>query len=134
MSQFAVNNFLFWFQGYLKAIQNGKNGKLDVAVVSRDLIESGPRVIHQSTKNRKVIDTEDKEEHQERQADGKLVTETKRTVQREEVSITIFIHLRLVTHDTVFHSFCRTIKPCTTFCRPVLPQSETHLNSLLGGL
>lgn len=66
-------------------MQTGRGGKLALDVACRDVVDSGPRVIHQSTKNRKVIDTEDKEELQERQANGKLVTETRRTTQREEV-------------------------------------------------
>lgn len=70
----------------MKAVAGGKNGKLALDAVGRDVVDSGPRIIHQSTKNRKIIDTEDKQESQERQSDGKLITETRRTVQREEVS------------------------------------------------
>lgn len=46
---------------------------------------SGPRLVHQSTKTFKTIDTEDKEEKSALDADGKIITETKRVTEHEEV-------------------------------------------------
>lgn len=46
---------------------------------------TGPRVVHQSTKNKKVTDTEDTRHKREVQQDGKIVTETSKTTEHEEV-------------------------------------------------
>lgn len=46
---------------------------------------TGPRVVHQSTKNKKVTDTEDTRHTREVQKDGKIVTETSKTTEHEEV-------------------------------------------------
>jgi len=47
---------------------------------------TGPRIVHQSTKNRKVTDTEDTRNKREVQIDGKIVTETSKTTEHEEVN------------------------------------------------
>jgi hypothetical protein len=47
--------------------------------------------VHQSTKNKKVTDTEDTRHTREVQKDGKIVTETSKTTEHEEVMYNIGI-------------------------------------------
>lgn len=51
---------------------------------------TGPRIVRQSTKNKKVTDTEDTRNKREVQIDGKIVTETSKTTEHEEVIIDTF--------------------------------------------
>jgi hypothetical protein len=79
------------FQAYQTAVQN----QLDVREALRSaspqldetkkVVSSTPKVVHQSSKCHKIIDTEDTEELSQLQGDGRLVTETRRTTEHEEV-------------------------------------------------
>ncbi|PNF16651.1 hypothetical protein B7P43_G06437 [Cryptotermes secundus] len=81
----------FLLQAYQTAVQN----QLDVREALRSaspqldetkkVVSSTPKVVHQSSKSRKVVDTEDTEELSQVQGDGRLVTETRRTREHEEV-------------------------------------------------
>jgi hypothetical protein len=68
-----------------------KTGKKDLRQVLRttkdghSLVSTGPRLIHESSKSNKVIDTEDTRELSSVLPDGKIVTETQRTTEHEEV-------------------------------------------------
>lgn len=85
-------------QGYLQAVHENKDvrrallsGKEvvrgeDGQLVVVDPRNSGPRVVHQSSKGRKVVDTENTHEISELQPDGRVVTEKRRTTEHEEVS------------------------------------------------
>jgi hypothetical protein len=78
-------------QAYQTAVQN----QLDVREALRSasplldeakkVVISTPKVVHQSSKCHKVVDTEDTEELSQVQGDGRLVTETRRTTEHEEV-------------------------------------------------
>lgn len=77
------------FQAYQKAVRSNR-GDLRVALAesSKQLTpQSGPRVIQHTTRSNKVIDTEKTLEKKELKADGLIVTEKKRTVEHEEVSL-----------------------------------------------
>ena len=52
---------------------------------SKDVVSSTPKVVHQSSRSHKVVDTEDTEEQCQLQKDGRLVTETRRTTEHEEI-------------------------------------------------
>lgn len=52
---------------------------------SKDIVSPTPKVVHQSSRSHKVVDTEDTEELCQLQKDGRLVTETRRTTEREEI-------------------------------------------------
>lgn len=85
----GVNAGTSGFQAYQKAVRNNK-GDLRVALAesSKQLTpQSGPRVIQHTTRSNKVIDTEKTLEKKELKADGLIVTEKKRTVEHEEVSL-----------------------------------------------
>ena len=49
-----------------------------------ELVSTSPRVVHQSSKTHKVVDTEDTQELSQLEQDGRLVTETRRTTEHEE--------------------------------------------------
>lgn len=78
-------------EAYQTAVQN----QLDVREALRSaspqldetkrVVSSTPKVVHQSSKSHKVVDTEDTEELSQLQGDGRLVTETRRTREHEEV-------------------------------------------------
>lgn len=53
--------------------------------------QTGPRVVQHTTKSNKVIDTEKTLERKEFKPDGLIVTERKRTVEHEEVIISLVI-------------------------------------------
>ncbi|XP_015605368.1 uncharacterized protein LOC107272590 [Cephus cinctus] len=72
---------------YLRAIKSNR-GDLRVALAesSKQLVpQSGPRVLQHTTKTNKVVDTEKKLERKELKADGLIITETKKTVEHEEI-------------------------------------------------
>ena len=54
-------------------------------VETKDVVNSTPKVVHQSSRSHKVVDTEDTEELCQLQKDGRLVTETRRTTEHEEI-------------------------------------------------
>ncbi|XP_020709665.2 uncharacterized protein LOC105688820 isoform X2 [Athalia rosae] len=73
---------------YLQAVQNNR-GDLRVALAesSKQIVPAtGPRVVQHTTRSNKVTDTENKLQKSQIQADGRIVTETKRTVKHEEVN------------------------------------------------
>lgn len=88
---FSISAFCFCLQAYLKAIQSQKKDlRLALRKGSSELLSSNPpngRIVHHSTKNRKVIDSEDTKHFSEIQNDGKLITETTKTNTHEEVKI-----------------------------------------------
>jgi hypothetical protein len=52
---------------------------------SKELVSSTPKIVHQSSRSHKVVDTEDTEELNQLREDGRLVTETRRTTEHEEI-------------------------------------------------
>lgn len=52
----------------------------------RNIVSTGPRLVHESTRNKKVTDTEDTRELSSVQPDGKIITETQRTTEHEEIA------------------------------------------------
>lgn len=91
MFSVKINSYLFSFsqlQTYLKAVNSGKEKITDLlfnAEAQQQLVSTGPRIVHQSSNLHKTIDTEDTEQKCLAQPDGKLVTETKKTYEHEEV-------------------------------------------------
>lgn len=71
----------------MNAVNSGVEN-IEAALLSDDaqkaLIPTGPRVVHQSTKAHKTVDTEDTDLKCLAQADGTLVTEKKKTTEHEE--------------------------------------------------
>ncbi|XP_046390116.1 uncharacterized protein LOC124158818 isoform X2 [Ischnura elegans] len=63
-------------EGYLAAVRENKDVRSAAAVDSKALTPEGPRIIRQTTKGRKVVDTEDTEEASLATPDGRLLTET----------------------------------------------------------
>lgn len=84
-------------QAYLKAIRSQKKDlRLALRQGSSELLAPYPangRIIHHSTKNRKVIDSEDTKHLSEIQEDGRLITETRKTTEHEEVLELIYENL-----------------------------------------
>lgn len=80
----------FFLQAYLKAIQSQrKDLRLALRQASSELLSPNPpngRVVHHSLKNRKTVDKEDTKHLSEVQSDGRLITETTKTTEHEEVS------------------------------------------------
>lgn len=70
---------------------------------------TGPRVVHQSTKNRKVTDTEDTRHTREVQQDGKIVTETSKTTEHEEVTYSIEFFYYFIHYTYIYDRFIRHI-------------------------
>lgn len=58
---------------------------LKTTEAGRTVVSTGPRLVHDSTKSKKVTDTEDTRELSSVQPDGKIITETQRTTKHEEV-------------------------------------------------
>lgn len=50
-------------------------------------VNTGPRVVQHKTRSNKVVDTEKTHEKKQLKADGLIVTETKTTVEHEEVGL-----------------------------------------------
>lgn len=71
----------------MTAVKSGSSDVRQALELStrKDLVEVAPRIVHQSTKTRKFIDTEDKLERNKIEPDGKVVSETKTTRLHEEV-------------------------------------------------
>ena len=76
------------FQAFQAAIQS-KQDVREVLLASSpqhgELVSTSPKVVHQSCKTHKVVDTEDTQELSQVQEDGRLVTETRRTTEHEEI-------------------------------------------------
>lgn len=78
---------LFHFQAYINAVSSGVENIQEVLLspeAQKQLIPSGPRLVHYSTKARKIVDTEDTDLKYSAQPDGTLVTEKKQTTEHEE--------------------------------------------------
>lgn len=77
-----------WLQAYVNAVNSGVEN-IQEALLSpeaqKQLIPTGPRLVHHSTKARKVIDTEDTDLKYSAQPDGTLVTEKRQTTEHEEI-------------------------------------------------
>ncbi|XP_043480857.1 homeobox protein 2 isoform X2 [Leptopilina heterotoma] len=74
-------------EAYLQAIRSNK-GDLRIALAesSKQLApQTGPRVVHHSTRSNKVVDTETTLERSELKANGQIVTEKKKTIEHEEI-------------------------------------------------
>lgn len=72
----------------MKAVNSGKEKISDLlftAEAQQQLVPTGPRIVHQSSNLHQTVDTEDSELKCLAQADGKLVTEQKKTYEHEEV-------------------------------------------------
>lgn len=78
---------MFYLKAYVNAINSGV-GNIQEALLSpeaqKQLVPTGPKLIHHSTKARKTIDTEDTDLKYSAQPDGTLVTEKKQTTEHEE--------------------------------------------------
>ncbi|XP_030754157.1 serine/arginine repetitive matrix protein 1 isoform X2 [Sitophilus oryzae] len=73
---------------FLAAVRTGKNDLRSVlrsSEAGRAVVSTGPRVIRDTSKSKKVTDTEDTRELSSVLPDGKIVTETQRTTEHEEV-------------------------------------------------
>lgn len=80
--------FCLLIQAYQEAIQSKRDIREALEEANHKLVHvnsTGPRVVHQSTKNKKVTDTEDTRHTREVQKDGKIITETSKTTEHEEV-------------------------------------------------
>ncbi|XP_050439408.1 uncharacterized protein LOC126844933 isoform X2 [Adelges cooleyi] len=76
-------------KAYQEAVQSKKDIRQALEESNHKLVHvnsTGPRVTHQSSKNKKVTDTEDTRHTREVQKDGKIVTETSKTTEHEEVN------------------------------------------------
>ncbi|XP_055846479.1 uncharacterized protein LOC129912297 isoform X2 [Episyrphus balteatus] len=75
-------------EAYVNAVNSGAEN-IETILYSpesqKQLVPTGPRVIQQSTKGHKTIDTEDIQQRSLAQADGTLVTEKKNTTEHEEI-------------------------------------------------
>lgn len=49
------------------------------------MVSTGPRLIKETTRSNKVIDTEETRESSSVRPDGRIVTETERTTEHEEI-------------------------------------------------
>lgn len=83
-----LNSIGFLFQEFLAAIQSGHSDLREV-LRKKDgdltVVSTGPRVIHESSRSNKVTDTEDTRELSSVLPDGRIVTETQRTTEHEEL-------------------------------------------------
>lgn len=77
----------YLLQDFLAAVHSGESDLRKVLKTNeagRTIVSTGPRLINESTKTKKVTDTEDTRELSSIQPDGKIVTETQRTTEHEE--------------------------------------------------
>ncbi|XP_044253586.1 uncharacterized protein LOC123004400 isoform X2 [Tribolium madens] len=75
-------------EDFLSAVKTGKKDLRDVLRSTKNgvsVVSTGPRVVHESSKSNKVTDTEDTRELSSVLPDGKIVTETQRTTEHEEI-------------------------------------------------
>lgn len=83
-----LNSIGFLFQEFLAAVQSGHSDLREVLRKKdgdRTVVSTGPRVIHESSRSNKVTDTEDTRELSSVLPDGRIVTETQRTTEHEEL-------------------------------------------------
>ncbi|XP_071447019.1 pharyngeal muscle protein 2 isoform X2 [Hetaerina americana] len=74
-------------EGFLVAVREKKDVRTTAAVDSTALAPEGPRIVRQTAKGHKVVDTEDTEEASLATPDGRLLTETKTQHQHVEEDI-----------------------------------------------
>ncbi|XP_011300417.1 serine/arginine repetitive matrix protein 1 isoform X2 [Fopius arisanus] len=74
-------------EAYQQAVRNNRGDlRQALAESSRQVaVSTGPRIVQHKTKSNKVIDTEKILERKEFKADGAIVTETKKSVEHEEI-------------------------------------------------
>ncbi|XP_060522490.1 serine/arginine repetitive matrix protein 1 isoform X2 [Cylas formicarius] len=75
-------------EAFLAAVNSGKSDLRSVLRSTeggKTLVSTGPRLVRDTTKSKKVTDTEDTRELSSVLPDGKIVTETQRTTEHEEV-------------------------------------------------
>lgn len=75
-------------QDFLAAVKSGRKDLREVLRTTKDgqtLVSTGPRLVLDTSKSNKVIDTEDTRELSSVLPDGKIVTETQRTTEHEEI-------------------------------------------------
>ncbi|XP_063974931.1 serine/arginine repetitive matrix protein 1 isoform X2 [Diachasmimorpha longicaudata] len=74
-------------EAYQQAVRNNRGDlRLALAESSRQVaVNTGPRIVQHKTKSNKVIDTEKTLERKEFKPDGAIVTETKKSVEHEEI-------------------------------------------------
>lgn len=75
-------------QDFLAAVNSGRKdvrSVLRAREAGKTLVSTGPRLIRDTNKSNKVTDTEETRELSSVQADGKIITETQRTTEHEEL-------------------------------------------------
>nr|XP_023015437.1 serine/arginine repetitive matrix protein 1 [Leptinotarsa decemlineata] len=73
---------------FLSAVRSGEKDLRKVLrsnEAGQQIVSTGPKLIHESRKTNKVTDTEDTRELSSVRPDGKIVTETERTTEHEEI-------------------------------------------------
>lgn len=83
----TIYAFSFTLQAYINAVNSGVENIQEVLLspeAQKQLIPSGPRLVHYSTKAKKTIDTEDTDLKYSAQSDGTLVTEKRQITEHEE--------------------------------------------------
>lgn len=86
-AKIIILRLFIYLQAYVSAINSGVEN-IQEALLSpeaqKQLISTGPRLVHHSTKAHKTIDTEDTDLKYSAQPDGTLVTEKRQTTEHEE--------------------------------------------------
>lgn len=85
MLYFLPHFYGIMFQAYLSSVRNNQDVRLAVKSSGDNSLQvsEGPRVVHQSSRSRRVVDTDDAQELS-RVQNGHVVTETRHTTEREE--------------------------------------------------
>lgn len=84
----TTTTILLYFKEFLAAVHSGEQDLRQVLRKKegdRTVVSTGPRVIHESSRSNKVTDTEDTRELSSVLPDGRIVTETQRTTEHEEL-------------------------------------------------
>ncbi|KAK9718713.1 hypothetical protein QE152_g23050 [Popillia japonica] len=75
-------------EDFLEAVKTGHKdlrGVLKTIDQTQTVVSTGPRLIKETTRSNKVIDTEETRESSSVRPDGRIVTETERTTEHEEI-------------------------------------------------
>ncbi|GJQ80952.1 hypothetical protein Trydic_g4769 [Trypoxylus dichotomus] len=76
-------------EDFLEAVKSGKKDLRGVLKTldhqNKAIVSTGPRVVKETTRSNKVIDTEETRESSSVRPDGRIITETERTTEHEEV-------------------------------------------------
>ncbi|XP_055371501.1 probable WRKY transcription factor protein 1 [Condylostylus longicornis] len=73
---------------YVKAVNSGAQNLEDILYSEKNKLNiatTGPRIVHQSTKSHKIVDSEDINQKSLVKSDGTLITEKKKTTEHEEI-------------------------------------------------